>query len=771
MQQICTTEQKTGYIQELRNALSIDKDCISAYQLPFSHNDTTAGAENELQTVVIGQKEDVDLPQQILNSNYYKNLRRRVNVGDASPKLLDEINRHLDNCSGVWDNSWLRLPFDSLKPLTRNEFEHDLKADKTVEDSPRRADSDKFFIELQEKQFIRVPVSYVLKLSLIQALSDESLPQSMRTLFKKYTKAFVCDNTSPEVLTFSPVTGNCGETLANETAIRLYLCQLLLLYASKTFKLEEHGQKPLIYMAPHVPVRQQQLNRLIPDSFYRDLFINPCLSGWSKGEEKYQYMRLCHKVLSRSHLNAVAKLKDANILTNNLVILPNTSNASLATNGTHISIGSKKLTTAMKSGKISEATEKYSGDLVSKIMEHFLPLFAVNYTAAPYRLHFRDFHPEKALGFLSHELDYTHLRMLWRRWKKKAKLNAFGYRLTPFGPVWLDNLVSKVLGLSGDYIPDFRLIDYFMTVLSTDESPALNGELGNNKALKKDLTAMGIFDEKMSIYTLFRARSCKTHGFCGFEGRFYSLFPDLNNELSSAINLQNLLTSLCYKYILSGEITHDCIPDTPAVESERRQIFFDTAVGIPTFYIKTKTKNKLLHKILTHCKKTRKSSRYSGYTRIKIKEYKRGLIRMIKADAADLIKNLKAKPLVEDLKTRVTNKHKSASRKLTDQITKSCGKKSALKVNAEKFNLAAETYYREQLRKNHLSEGVEAISKLLIQLDYNNDAPELSQALKSVRKVNLKNVLNPEAMTEKELLQAVQTSLCAINYHEIKNCL
>ena len=63
------------------------------------------------------------------------------------------------------------------------------------------------------------------------------------------------------------------------------------------------------------------------------------------------------------------------------------------------------------------------GDLVVKIVEHFLPLFVGTYSAAPYRLDFVDLHPEKALGFLPHELDYTHLRMLWRRWKKKANLN------------------------------------------------------------------------------------------------------------------------------------------------------------------------------------------------------------------------------------------------------------------------------------------------------------------------------------------------------------
>jgi hypothetical protein len=95
-----------------------------------------------------------------------------------------------------------------------------------------------------------------------------------------------------------------------------------------------------------------------------------------------------------------------------------------------------------------------------KVMEHFLPLFVGTYSAAPYRLDFCDFHPEKALGFLPHELDGGHLRMIWRRWKKKADLSIFGHPMTPIGPLWLDKLTSRAFRLRGDFVPDFRLIDY-----------------------------------------------------------------------------------------------------------------------------------------------------------------------------------------------------------------------------------------------------------------------------------------------------------------------
>ena len=105
--------------------------------------------------------------------------------------------------------------------------------------------------------------------------------------------------------------------------------------------------------------------------------MSPCLSGWDNGEDKHAYMCLCHQVLSRSQLNAVAKLKEAGIITRNLVVLPNVSNISLANNGTHISLGSAKLTDALadESSGFRAADEKFLGDLVIKIVEHFLPLF------------------------------------------------------------------------------------------------------------------------------------------------------------------------------------------------------------------------------------------------------------------------------------------------------------------------------------------------------------------------------------------------------------
>jgi hypothetical protein len=242
--------------------------------------------------------------------------------------------------------------------------------------------------------------------------------------------------------------------------------------------------------------------------------MSPCLSGWDRGEEKHSYMHLCHQVLSRSSLHSILKLKEAGIIPGNRVYLKGISNISLANNGTHVSIGSRKLSSMLKQGSASFTSlhEKYYGDLAIKIFEHFIPLFTGIYSASPYRLSFHDFHPEKVLGFLSHELDFTQLRMIWRMWQGKADLRIFGNPVLPSGPEW---------------------------------------------------------------------------------------FESLENDLGNAVDIQTLITAMAWKYIINNEITHEHIPDTPEIESERRQIIFASSIGLPFFYIRKNTPCSFMRKILS----------------------------------------------------------------------------------------------------------------------------------------------------------------------------
>ncbi|MBF0518287.1 MAG: hypothetical protein HQK92_01030, partial [Nitrospirae bacterium] len=453
-----------------------------------------------------------------------------------------------------------------------------------------------------------------------------------------------------------------------------------------------------------------------------ELFANPCLSGWNEGEKKYAYMKLCHEVLSRSQLNTIGKLKDAGIITNNLVVLPNISNICLSNNGTHLSLGSLRITGALKADSqrnafrgLSSAHEKYTGDLVIKVFEHLLPLFIGSYSAAPYRLEFSDFHPEKILGFLPHELHYTHLRMIWRRWKKKARFKILNRPVTPFGPSLVDKTISRLFNFKGDYVDDYRLINYLVAVLSTESSPSLDGSLGNEQRFKRDLMHMGVFDERMSTYLFYRMRKFIEIGYSGFEGRYYSLFESILSDLGNSAGLQTLITLYAYYLLANGEVTHGDIPDTPFVESERRQIIFGMAIGIPTFYVRTDTKNLFLRKILAKVKHIRLSSRYSGYLRVLNREYLKGLLRVITEDAAPLIELLNLHGTIADLKLRIESPSEFAtSSRITKGILNVSGAAAPFKLSADEFNESAEKYYRGTLRVNHLKEAFSLLKESLV---------------------------------------------------------
>lgn len=696
--------------------VSLNSSDELAATLPFSLNDVTAGSESELQAVVCGSRQDVDLPQIIEESNYFANMMKRAASGEAPRDAVTNLERFLaDNPSQVWENSWVRFPRRTLCAYAQGVFENDLLADKRNPAGGKRADIERFnFLSGSGEEMLRLPISYLIKLALADLIgSQDILPEMIRHTATRLLDHYLNDNTSPETFSFNvvpltPATG-MGRAIARETAIRYLMTHLLVMYANQAFEIGAHGQQAMIYFAPHPPVRQKELNERVSDSFYRDLFMSPCLSGWDKGEDKFHYMQLCHQVLSRSQLNAIAKLRDSGIILNNLVVLPNLSNVCLANNGTHISIGSRRLTAALvdSSSGFGPVQEKMFGDLAIKITEHFLPLFVGTYTAAPYRMAFTDFHPEKALGFLPHELDYTHLRMIWRRWKKKANLSVFGQPITPFGPQVLDNLISSVFGLKGDFVPDYRLLDYLVCLMSTERSPALNGQLGNSDILRRDLADMGIFDEQMSVYLLYKQREFAKMGFSGFEGRYYSLFENFGEDMGGAADMQTLITTLAYKYMALGT-SHRDIPDTPSVESERRQIFFDAAIGLPTFFVKKNGNNNFMEKILKITKGIRPSHRYPGYLRVQIHEYRRALLRLIREDAADLIELMNLDETVRNLERRIQEPDQySAAGRLTTGILNEVNAQFPLSVNPREFNVGAERYYRTTLRHRHMEEALD----------------------------------------------------------------
>ena len=682
--------------------------------LPFSPDDVTAGSETELQAAVAGGAADVDLPCSIRASNYYANVVKRSMAKDTPKRALLDLQQHIAaDGQRVWDNSWVRFALRRLSPHARQTLDHDLLADKRDPARGRRGDCQRFLVTGPggEAQ-LRVPISYLLKLALADALGAQpDLSPELQETGRRLMRHFLNDNISPETSSFQVVSlrarDGLGRGLAKETSLRFLFTQLLTAYANDRFGLQASGQRAMVYFSPHPPIRQKQLNDCISDAFYRELFVSPCLSGWDEGERKRDYMYLCHQALSRSQLYAVAKVRDAGLIAGGLMMLPALSNISLANNGIHVSLGSRKLQGLLcdPTSGFGAAEEKRTGDLAIKVVEHFLPLFVGAYSAAPYRFDFADFHPEKVLGFLPHELDYTHLRMLWRRWKKKAANRILGQPLVPSGYAWLDRPLSAVFGLRGDYVPDFRLLDYLVAPLSTHQCPGFDGRLGNTDRLKTDLADHGVFDDRMAFYALYRLRAFAQMGFSGFEGRYYSLCESLAEDLRRGVDLQNLVTALAFQYIVDGQVVPADIPDDPSVESERRQIFFGTAIGIPTFYVRAQTQNTLLRRILANTQRTRNSHRYPGYVRVYNLEYRRALLRVLRRDAAGLIDMLGLRETLADLEQRIESpeRHSTAGR-LTGAILDSLGARSPFDASATEFNLAAEAYYRDGLRRKQMQE-------------------------------------------------------------------
>ncbi|MBF0530810.1 MAG: hypothetical protein HQK55_16390 [Deltaproteobacteria bacterium] len=204
--------------------------------LPFSPNDLTCGTEHELQAVVEGDRREIDLPLTIEASNYYKNLITRRGRGELNKQAVNDLEAWLKQNPGVWENSWVRFSPKFLSPLAANAFAADLLIDKSQPDLGRRTDINRFVLDHQGEKLIRVPVSYLLKLALVDAVGAQpSSPYLLQEIGLSLANHFLSDNTSPETFSFHLILGHethrLGRAVASETARRFLLSQLLVQYA------------------------------------------------------------------------------------------------------------------------------------------------------------------------------------------------------------------------------------------------------------------------------------------------------------------------------------------------------------------------------------------------------------------------------------------------------------------------------------------------------------------------------------------------------------
>lgn len=663
-----TADEQRRVQQNIFARLGVPTGATSSPEsLPFHPQDITAGTENELGVTVVGTRDTTDLPQAIARLPFF----------EAGGRAAAELEKWLaDDAGQAWEHSWLRIPRAALNAAARITLGSDLAG---------RRDCEDFNVDHHS---VRVPASYVLKLALADVLGARDLPGRALLAGQRTLGCFLNDNTAPEIISTHIVSGKHGDApgkaVARENAQRFLLTQLLAAYANEKFGLRASGQELSIHAAPNPPARLKALSRLLPADAYRDLLMNPCLSGFKDGASKRTYMHVCHETLSRSRMHAGVRLMEAGIMKPH-VVESMVCDTSLLNNGTHLSLGSLQLGEYLRAQPEATAVaeEKYLGDLATKIVEHFLPLFVGLYSAAPARLAPADLRPERALGFLPHELGSTHLRLTWQSWKRKAGL---------FAP------------LKGDMVPDQRLLDYFAALPSSGTAAAHDGQIGNGERLKTELEAKGLFSRNMTFYTLYRLREFSKMGFTGFEGRHYSLFASMHGDLAPATDLQALITAYAYQCMARGEVLHAHIPDDPDTESERRQIFFAAAIGLPVFYVKRTTRNHFLRRVLAKTQRTRPSKRHSGYFKVYMDDYRHALQRLLAGDGA--LTETGAATL-DDLGARLAAPaERGVAGRLTSAILAELGVTSPMDVDAATFNQAAEQHYRGRLREQYLEEGL-----------------------------------------------------------------
>ncbi len=125
---------------------------------------------------------------------------------------------------------------------------------------------------------------------------------------------------------------------------------------------------------------------------------------------------------------------------------------------------------------------------------------------------------------------------------------------------------------------------------------------------------------------------------------------------------------------------------------------------IPTFFVRRDTADQLMHAILSRTKRTRTSRRYPGFLRVYNEDYRRALLRTLIEDAADLIEMFGMREKINDLKARLDDPaNRSAGGKLLRGILSGANRESPMQMRAEEFNLQAERYYREELRRISLA--------------------------------------------------------------------
>src|SRR5208337_3432168 len=186
---------------------------LSVDELPFAAGDAAAGSEDELQAVVAGRAGDCDLPLSIRESRFFRNIARRRASGEAPRRTLLELEAFLNDSRSVWDNSWIRFPESRLSHHALQVFQADLRVVRNGS-TGERSDAGRFRFTQNGEPWLRIPISYAMKLSLADlAGTQPHMPESMRAEASRLMQHFLSDNTSPETTSFHIVMADSKHSL------------------------------------------------------------------------------------------------------------------------------------------------------------------------------------------------------------------------------------------------------------------------------------------------------------------------------------------------------------------------------------------------------------------------------------------------------------------------------------------------------------------------------------------------------------------------------
>ena len=99
---------------------------------------------------------------------------------------------------------------------------------------PTRTDASRFSFSKNDEAFLRIPVSYLLKLALAEAVGDPATATMVQSTGERLMDHFLSDNTSPEVFSFFPTPSDTSDRIEAGTELdcgssaSLYSAQSLL---------------------------------------------------------------------------------------------------------------------------------------------------------------------------------------------------------------------------------------------------------------------------------------------------------------------------------------------------------------------------------------------------------------------------------------------------------------------------------------------------------------------------------------------------------------